>query len=370
MMQISSEDIGDVFECRLCGHGFWGAVVNKVARNNTPQVSVSCARCAFVQVARMPTHVELYEYYSSGRYRAEFPPLMSEEQEEASASAAARFLATIGIVPGVGALEIGCGYGRVAALTGASALEADPRMAEEAAGRGVSVIDRATPGAYSFVYAMQVLEHQADPIGMLRRWRSYLSSGGRVHVQVPTLEAMYGGSGYWFQKPHLTSWTSRTLTFALIMAGFERVTVGIDGTVLWATAFRSESAAPTYEALAAAVSWPVDDPAQLIASHDAAHAEVNRRGVLSRFLDGGTVDDAELRREVLRLADTFDLARESIAKMAADLGEIARVEGEAYEADAFLYGYRQGKARQSAMVQSTLTALANGLVIRATSEGT
>lgn len=399
MPEVQAVTVERGTRCLLCGHVGAFAVVNRIARNATPQVSVACSRCGFVQVDPMPDAETLSAYYASGQYRREFPPLLSEAEEDAKAEQAARFIATQLSGP---LLEIGCGYGRVASLLRADATEADPDMRAEAESRGVNVdgdsiededrvVERVVSGGgYGGIYAMQVLEHCADPLETLREWRSWLAPGGKIHLQVPTLEAMYGGSSYWFQWPHVTSWTQRTLTFALIMSGFERVTVGIDGTVLWATAFRSESPAPTYEALAAAVSWPVDDPAALIAKHDAAvHAATPRAryengedvggAVLNDFVRGGSLltvlgpHDADimaaedaLREEVRRLASTFDLARESVAKMAADLGELAKREGDAYEGDPWLYGYRQGKAREAAAVQSVLTALANHLVVRAT----
>ncbi len=88
------------------------------------------------------------------------------------------------------------------------------------------------------------------------------------------------------------------------------------------------------------------------------------------WIEGKSVRDLEpgaedaLRAEVKFMAETLDLLRHSLGKIGVDLDAESRASGETYSADAFLRGYHMGKARQSAVVGSTLAALGNSIVTR------
>jgi SAM-dependent methyltransferase len=377
--------------CALCAHEAPGTIVNRIARNNTPQVSVACSRCAFVQVSPMPSEGELREYYASGRYRVDFPSLRTEEQEETLAREGAEWLAAnVGIVPGCGALEIGCGYGRVAALTGASAIELDPDMRAEAISRGVNVLLSAAerfardeamtgygdyaevdetpePGDYSVVYAMQVLEHQPDPVATLREWRSYLASNGRIHVQVPTLEAMYGGAAHWFQYPHVVSFTERTLRIALRMAGFDGIRSGIGDHVLFATATLAEPV--TYEVAASEIG-PPDDVIALIARHEAAMAD-RRPSDVERWLSGESASrpsDAALRHALTLMVSIASTGMDGVARLAQAAEHECEAGDAQWSLDPWVLGYQAGTTVTHQRYQQALAHLANALRVRATKE--
>jgi SAM-dependent methyltransferase len=356
-------------QCPLCGHVGAFAIVNMVARNDTPQTSVSCSRCAFVFVDPMPSEAELRTYYASGQYRREFPPLRSEAEEEEIAKGAAEWLTQhFGLTGSERLLEMGCGFGRVAALLGADGIEVDPATWEVARARGVGESSYINE-AYDVVYAMQVLEHSPDPVGELRLWRNSLRSGGKLHVQVPTLERMYGGASYFFQRPHVVNFTARTLAAALRIAGFDIVEVGISDSVLYATATAGEP--KTYDEIAATLG-PIDDVAALIARHEAQQAAQHDAGVFARWMSGEAMTAATeptIRTEVAFLAESYGRMLHSLQKLHLDLlahGEALATE---WSEDAHLHGYLQGKSREAATLSVVVGALANQAMNRAMNGG-
>ena len=382
--------------CLLCGSDQPAKVVNEIARNETPQRLVCCGRCGFVQADPMPTAEALADYYASGRYRREFPALPRrgvqpgaagyEAACDADAEVAARSIAqpgVCGISRGDRVVEIGCGDGRVAAWfarLGAEveAWDVDPGQRSLAAARfareglGRAQVSEPLPWAADVVVALQVLEHQPDPLATLRGWRSLLKDGGRLHVQVPTIERMYGGPRHFFQWPHVVNFTTRTLGIALIMAGFREVRVGISGQVLCASAVRAYDDGPDYDT-AASEAPPVDDVVALIARGAGdAPPKVERAAVGSCPLcpsergigmDGcphALVEAADVQW----LSETLDQVKHSLGTLCEGLTGESRSFGESYSPDPFLRGYAMGCSREAGAVGSALSAVANALVVR------
>ena len=369
--------------CLLCGHDLADAqVVNTIARNNTPQRSVACARCAFVQVDPMPTADELRDYYASGQYRREFPwlpvdgvppdsPEYGAARDRQAEQGATWMAMELGGLGGKVLYEVGCGDGRVAAAvqrlgderTLAMAWDDDPDMRAQAEARGV-VVTRNPTRLSDVVYAHQVLEHTPDPVGTLRSWRSLLRDGGLVHIQVPTLEAMYGGASHFFQKPHVVNFTMRTLVLTLLRAGFSPHRVGISGNVLYATAEMADEDALTYEQALALTGWTDDerdDVAGLIAAHEAG---IPKRSPVERWMAGEGEADDEVRREVQYLAETVSTVRDQLAKLARDLGEEQARMMDDLPAELPQRMYRMGGSVKCGHAQSLVSAMANSLALR------
>lgn len=100
-------------------------------------------------------------------------------------------------------LDVGCARGLFAAVLRdrgheVVGIEADPRLAREARGRGVAVAegDAEDPavwagvgGGFDAVVFLHVLEHLADPWEALRRARDALAPGGVVLSLVPNVAA-------------------------------------------------------------------------------------------------------------------------------------------------------------------------------------
>lgn len=85
------------------------------------------------------------------------------------------------------------------------------------------------PGrTFTAIVAIQVLEHQADPVEFIRQCRDRLIGGGYLYLEVPNLRdamlSFYDKKEYadfWFRKPHLTYWTGETLAALVSTMGFE-----------------------------------------------------------------------------------------------------------------------------------------------------
>ena len=250
-------------------------IVNEVARHGTPQVSVSCSRCGFVQAYPMPTAQELSDYYESGAYRRDFPMLEPHRRPIRARADASWLISKLRLGTGSAVHEVGCGDGTLLVALKARGVsgtgwDPDPGMRKVCASRGI-VVTRERVARRLTLLALQVLEHAADPLAALRNWRAYLSGDSVLHVQLPTLERMYGGASYFFQHPHVTNWTQRTLALARLRSGVAPTEIGVDGTVLFATASPTDRLL-SYEEAAAHVDpvYPRDDVPALIAAHESA----------------------------------------------------------------------------------------------------
>jgi hypothetical protein len=359
--------------CVLCAHDGDFPIVNTIARNNTPQTSVSCNRCGLVQASPMPSAADLAAYYESGDYRREFPPIRDEFGEDELAVSAAEWLAReLDIGASDNVLEIGCGYGRIAAALAAHAeahvrvIEVDPAMRAEAEGRGLR--SGGTIGGHRVVYAMQVLEHQPDPIAALRGWGAYLAPGGVLHVQVPTLERMYRGAAYFFQKPHVVNFTSRTLTLAFLLAGFERPSVSIGGAVLSATA-RVGTALSLDEALA--LVGPPDDVPAMIAAHERSWAEWQLHKTPGTVEDwiagkGERPDDATLRHALTHLAGIAAMGMDAAARLSLAATACGEALDESWSLSPWVRGYHAGCVATHQRHQQATAHFANAMKVRAT----
>lgn len=239
--------------CVLCQTVGAFPVVNRIARHEERQTLVACTRCQLTQQEPMPTAEELRAYYASGRYRATFPSDESPVARYKRAEDDACWLKEqLRFTAGSRIHEVGCGYGDLSAAlqrnfrAQVSCWDLDASLREQAPPVDLRADLRPrppvvlryieSPRAVDFVLALQVLEHAPDPVMQLAEWRSYLQSTGSVHVQVPTMERMYGGPSYFFQQPHVVNFTPRTLLLSLLLAGLRPTNMGTDGTVLWATA--------------------------------------------------------------------------------------------------------------------------------------
>ena len=274
--------------CHLCGsmlesNGINVGCVEVAHQARTGSLlTVACSECSLVQTLPHPTAEEVRDYYASGTYRQEFPDLPRYELDENleptgrtvlptdedyeltcdrhGEHAAKRLIEMLGIGDGVRVLEVGCGDGRVSAALKARGV--DIRAIEwdnaKAKARGVDVVnpdeaDMCTLGAgqdpeadavdrvdtvphahlHDLVFALQVAEHFADPIGEL--WENlvrYAKPGGTVFVEVPTVERPYVDLTHFLQRPHVVNYSTHTLGAAMKRAGLVDVMTAIDGSVL------------------------------------------------------------------------------------------------------------------------------------------
>jgi 2-polyprenyl-3-methyl-5-hydroxy-6-metoxy-1,4-benzoquinol methylase len=85
------------------------------------------------------------------------------------------------------------------------------------------------PGkTFNAIVALQVMEHQADPLQFLRDVKDKLIGGGYIYMEVPNLNdallTVYGIPEYknfYFREPHVTYWGQHNLAKCLSVMGYE-----------------------------------------------------------------------------------------------------------------------------------------------------
>lgn len=190
---------------------------------------IDCENCGFAHATPLPSAAELESAYTETYYAVEKPDYLI--RAEADAPWAAMFyddrLTAIEeafgnlkpVAPRI--LDIGCGPGHFllsAKEKGwrAEGVEPSRQAAEYAAAKGLTVHNRMfdldwvraqTP--FDAAHSMNVLEHVADPAGILRAAHAALTPGGAICVGVPNdynaLQAAARKSGqhpWWVVPPH------------------------------------------------------------------------------------------------------------------------------------------------------------------------
>jgi 2-polyprenyl-3-methyl-5-hydroxy-6-metoxy-1,4-benzoquinol methylase len=140
--------------------------------------------------------------------------------------------------PGSSVLEIGCSSGYMLDAIGDTydryGLEWNPEDAAFVRDVGElrceeSTIEDCYPGQqFNAIVAMQVLEHQTDPVAFLKQCKSRLIGGGYLYLETPhamdfmvTVAQCADYRDFWYREPHITYWTRETLASALGALGFE-----------------------------------------------------------------------------------------------------------------------------------------------------
>ena len=274
-------------DCPVCA----GVTCEPVLRAHEIDV-VRCLACGLTyarQVMDEATDAARYESSEfderSIRLRLQ-PPYLELE------SARARYYLTRleegGFRPG-SLLDIGCGTGTFAleaAARGwaASGVEPGRRAAGVARGRGVAVAEGYFPddlpdrrARFDAIALLDVLEHFADPLSLLRDVAIHLRAGGRVFVQVPNWDSLLvqieGAESSIVCPGHWSYFTPATLADLMGRAGFrpiavETVVSELDRIAAYPTARRDAALARLRRGVDAAVVSGVSEGAAA-----ALHAE-------------------------------------------------------------------------------------------------
>lgn len=90
-------------------------------------------------------------------------------------------------------------------------------------------LDDAFPGqTFNVITAIQVMEHQLDPVAFIQSCKKKLIGGGYLYIEVPhnddALVSVYGQeeySNFYYREPHITYWNASNLATFLAHMGFE-----------------------------------------------------------------------------------------------------------------------------------------------------
>lgn len=228
--------------CILCKHKN-STVIRRGVRGDPERPVYRCPNC-LLQWIDTPFD-DLREYYR-GEYRKSHDSAVAEKlspedrfrmMRGAIEEAARRFEAHI--PEGLSVLEIGCSSGYfLDALQqkGYTVFGAEWNTEDVAYVRDAGKvpceegeIEEIYPGkTFGCITALQVLEHQPNPIEWLNRIKLRLIGGGYLYLEVPSasdaLLTVYDIPEYapfWYRQPHITYWEADTLAAALAAAGFE-----------------------------------------------------------------------------------------------------------------------------------------------------
>ena len=225
--------------------GHRGAIIDRV---NAYDI-IACEVCGFRHVLQLPTADELRAVYSESYYRDEKPHYVARAQEDAAWQALAwqdRFKLFEDLLERdpsrpFSVLDIGCGPGwflKTAADRGWKAQGVEPSREASAFARslGLDVLnvmfDESTAKQADHadvVHLNNMLEHVADPIGLLELAIGRVWPGGLVCVGVPIdynglQEAVRaGGSAPWWLAPphHLNYFDFESLSTLLARLGLQ-----------------------------------------------------------------------------------------------------------------------------------------------------
>lgn len=379
-------------DCYLCGHTLSDALHVHDQGRTGPLTTVACSECSLLQTSPHPTAAEVEDYYRSGQYRIEFPALPRDEldaelqptgrtvrpEDDDYADtldrhgeyAARRLVDALGLGAGVRVLEVGCGDGRVAAAmrrlgVDVRAAEYDPRLAAEAVERG-AVLAGLEDDGFDIAYALQVVEHFADPVGELEAMVRRVKVGGLVFVEVPTVERPYVSLSHFLQKPHVVNYSTHTLAAALRRAGLEEVHTAIDGSVLLGWGVRSANGPRAYEPHGGPLAPEVVGKLLAWERQRAATAAAERH--IECFLDAewrACVPGEGNRATLDFMADEFQRWRRmgsdagvSLAKLCRMLEEVERPD---WHADPWMRGFYAGRIYEGQRMGTALAHINNQL---------
>ncbi|MCX5796515.1 MAG: class I SAM-dependent methyltransferase [Elusimicrobia bacterium] len=222
--------------CELCAEGN-PTVIQEGVRHDAARRVMRCRSCGLVFLDPLPTEDELAKFYSE-HYRDEHepgvPPAQAYRQELPEARRRVERLKTL-LAPELSLLEIGASSGAFldAArpfLGGVTGVEPSHRHRAWASAElrlaMVDALDALGEQRYDRIVLFHVLEHVRHPVAFLRGLLGRLKPGGRVVVEVPSVDdaliALYRLPAYapfYYQDAHLWYFSPQTLGQAARQAG-------------------------------------------------------------------------------------------------------------------------------------------------------
>ena len=209
---------------------------------------IDCRTCGFAHLDPLPTASALRDIYRTHYYASVKPDYLAAERAQQGYWALEHddkldaFAALRGRPPGR-LLDVGCSGGFFlahAARRGWDGLGIEPseQAAAHARGMGVEVVEQFLDdlhwgdlGTFDAIHMKLVLEHLADPVGVLSAARACLKPGGILCVQVPNdfnplqaaVRTTLGTPPWWVAPPYHVNYFS----FASLRRLFTRLGLGV-----------------------------------------------------------------------------------------------------------------------------------------------
>jgi len=193
-----------------------------------------CRRCGIVFANPMPSEEALARMYSpDGRWGRTH----SDDRRDGPSSS--RYLVRLFApvrpafdiahpAPGSAVLDFGCGSGEILDVLqdlGWTTYGIEP-AAKQAFVRHRELRDIPSSATFDLAVAHHVLEHVADPLGILRALFASLKPGGLLFVSVPRLDTLAQHRDYHYcinDRAHIVSYTTDAMAALMGMAGFEAI---------------------------------------------------------------------------------------------------------------------------------------------------
>jgi 2-polyprenyl-3-methyl-5-hydroxy-6-metoxy-1,4-benzoquinol methylase len=243
--------------CPLCESNE-GIEVGHAGRHNVPVRNVSCVTCGTVYVTPRPSQEQMAEFYRVHYRSQHLIPMHLDDGTlarphtpeydlavEQRGQQQGKIALNIGETkPGERVLDVGCRRGlalrTMKQIMDIEAVGIEPGEQDAAIATAsgiemhVGVLETFDPGDNLFdqIQMFHVLEHVHDPLDCLIRLRSMLKPTGRLIIDVPDMMTPYGGLEWFFQYPHLYSFSRNTLMGLFRRAGLEPVRGSFAGTVI------------------------------------------------------------------------------------------------------------------------------------------
>ena len=224
----------ELSHCDICDNCDFDEIAT-LDRHNQPLSTVICRSCGLVRHAKVPTELELQQFYSDGyreAYNGERTPGNRRIMRAwINGQRICNQVAPL-IQPGSKVLEVGAGIGctvKVFEANGFAAEGIDPggeflkfsRDKLNAQVQVANLYDLPKQQNYDTVLLIHVIEHLRSPKEALQYISGLLKPGGMFYVECPNLQAPFARRSKLFHEAHIHNFVPATLQMLAGSCGFE-----------------------------------------------------------------------------------------------------------------------------------------------------
>ncbi len=230
---------GELSGCPVCTEKD-SRPVAQLDRNWKRLPTVMCNHCGVLYTNPLPTESELGRFYKES-YRRLYHRTLRRPRIKHIAKAAkiaqSRVKLTSGMCqPGGRVLDFGCGTGAFVEKMLEAGYDAHGfeigdsygGYAREQVGNRIQISDWRQmhySQEFDLITAFHVVEHLRDPLGAVKKMKSWLAPGGQIFLAVPNLAALPNKGFGWFHFAHVLGFNHWNLLLLGARAGLDPVMV-------------------------------------------------------------------------------------------------------------------------------------------------